>query len=168
MPRDVARADSVDVGYDDRFERTWWRVQRATFVVLALFVAAGIAGLFGRGPLSKKTVQTEGLKIQYERFARFRTSAVMRISVDRALAQNGRVNLFVSQAVVDTLSISQTTPSPVATAITGDGEVFTFDVADGSPLLFKFSQEPSTFGIVSGRIGVPAAAQLDIKQIVYP
>lgn len=54
MPRDVTKEDSVDVGYDESFERTWWKLERISSYVLLIFVIAGLLGVFGRGPLSKR------------------------------------------------------------------------------------------------------------------
>jgi hypothetical protein len=169
MPRDITKEDSVDVGYDDRFERKWWTVQRISFYVLLVFVIAGLLGVFGRGPLSMNSASSDGISIEYDRFARYRTSSVLKVSIDRGYVQDGRVSLFVSQDLVDTFTMSQTTPLPESAMLAGDGVVFAFDATGAdSPMQVKFSQQPPKPGIISGRIGVPTANALNIRQIVYP
>ena len=47
-----------------------WRVKRVGWVVLAILVLAGAAGLFGDGPLSSTIRSANGLTLEFDRFVR--------------------------------------------------------------------------------------------------
>jgi hypothetical protein len=47
-----------------------WIVQRLGWVLLFGFILFAVFGLFGEGPLSKRTIITGNIKTKYERFGR--------------------------------------------------------------------------------------------------
>ncbi|MGI8770068.1 MAG: hypothetical protein ACR2JE_01390 [Acidobacteriaceae bacterium] len=51
----VGKTSDAQIGDDPKFENTWSRFARLTWVLLAVFTALGGAGLFGRGPLAHAT-----------------------------------------------------------------------------------------------------------------
>lgn len=62
----------LEVGFDQTFERRWRWVERGGYVFLGLFVAAGLAGLFGHGPYNHRTRTTPelGLTVDFEPITR--------------------------------------------------------------------------------------------------
>src|SRR5947209_3552085 len=48
---------NIEVGYDSDFLQRWMRFEKVAWVVMTVALAAGLAGVFGRGPLAKATVK---------------------------------------------------------------------------------------------------------------
>src|SRR5688500_11374240 len=64
------RVGAIEVDQDLDHVRSLWRVQRVGWVIMLLLVIGGLLGLFGKGPLAEHQVQTNGLTLDYDRFAR--------------------------------------------------------------------------------------------------
>ena len=61
MP-DNTRVGDLEIDQDLRFQKREWAFERASWVVMALVVLAGLLGLLGRGPMSDQTaVSGDGL-----------------------------------------------------------------------------------------------------------
>jgi hypothetical protein len=45
--------NELAVGEDLEFQRRWWRFERVVWTIFLLILVADLAGLLGRGPLSK-------------------------------------------------------------------------------------------------------------------
>ncbi|WP_013334272.1 hypothetical protein [Gloeothece verrucosa] len=87
-----------DIATDPSFEDQWWeilKVARGTMVVLVL---APLTGIFGRGPLSKATVDSfiVPLHVQYERFPRFRTPASIEVTFSKQTPTQNQAHLRLS------------------------------------------------------------------------
>jgi hypothetical protein len=64
----------MEVNADIEFQRRVWRVQRIGWLIIAAVIVAALLGVFGGGPLSRAAVQGDGLRLEYERFARLQQS----------------------------------------------------------------------------------------------
>src|SRR5438309_901174 len=110
MGREVSRIDSVQAGADAEFERFWVVLQKWVWAVMALFVAAGLAGVFGRGPLSKAKAgsQSRPVSVEYERFARYKTPSRLKVRLTPAAIRDNRATLVLSGDFVRTLKAGET------------------------------------------------------------
>lgn len=140
--RDSSR--DLDIDENIAFQRREWRAQRIGWWLLALFVAAGLAGLFGGGPLSSASTAAPGgaLRIEYERF--IRRGALTRIAVHLDTAAPAVQELRLSREYFDSVRIQQVTPAPRTTHV-GPGDVtMTFDGAGESTIVIDL--EPLSTG----------------------
>ena len=135
----------LDIDENLAFQIREWRVQRAGWWLLALFVAAGLAGVFGGGPLSSAGTAASGgrLRVEYERF--IRRGALTRIAVhlDAAPAQAAQ-GLRLSRRYFDGVRIQQVTPPPRTTQIGPSDVTMTFDVPGQSTIVIDL--EPLSAG----------------------
>jgi hypothetical protein len=161
-----------EIGEDEGFERRWQIAQRIAWLFLAVFVIAGLAGVFGRGPISSiRAASASGLAtVEYDRFARFEAPAVLKVSVDPHAATNGSVSVLVSGPVLEALRIEQTSPRPLWVKAAPDGELFAFAAAGaGDRVSIRFGEEPRHTGHLTGRLQVDSrGGSVAISQIVYP
>jgi hypothetical protein len=181
------RVGDIEVGFDERFEYFWFRLQRVGWAVMATLVLLGLTGLFGRGPLAKTSAGAEGalLRVDYERFARFRTPTMFVAHVGRAAMESGQVSIWLSSDLLDGMPVERTVPTAVTTAPVSDGVVYTFQVppeADSATVMFAV--QPGKAGRHGGRMallagppppldgasGARSAAPpaLELRQFIYP
>jgi hypothetical protein len=50
--------DELEIGFDQKFEKKWRKLEIGSHWVMVLFVLAAPAGVFGRGPFSHRTHKT--------------------------------------------------------------------------------------------------------------
>ena len=67
---------NLDVHQDLPHERLEWTFEPIGWVVIALVLLAALAGLLGRGPLSRATVGHDGaaLRVEYNCLARYQVT----------------------------------------------------------------------------------------------
>ena len=125
--------DEFEVGYDERFERRWVWAERGGRLVMLLFVAAGLAGLLGRGPFSHRssTVPGAALAVDYEPVTRVQTDTQITLHIrnDTILPT---VQVFVSTQLVEPMGLQRILPQPSAEQARGDGMNLTFAMPPGT------------------------------------
>ena len=166
----VAKVDNeVAVGEDLQFQEKWWRFERAAWIFFVLVILLDLAGLFGRGPLSKATkASADGtIDVHYERIARSGTPNIMWIAFGPQAIADGKVRLFVSNSIVEGLGNQRVVPSPESTVIGQGGLTYTFP-ASIQPATIEFALQPSGPGIYPFKIQVVGAAPVQEKIVVVP
>ena len=145
-----------EVGYDERFEHRWLLAERAGRVFMILFVAAGLAGLLGRGPLSHRTSTVVGadLAVDYEPITRVQTDTQITLHV-RNDSADPTLRIMVSTQLVEPMGLQRILPQPVAEQTEGRGMALTFVVPPGTKDgHIRFMVQPAGIG------PVPLTAQL--------
>ncbi len=173
----VAKVNNeVAVGEDLAFQRRWWKFERGIWLFLALLVVLDLAGLFGRGPLSKAHKQTADgmLRMNYEWVERFGTPSILTLHFSPQAVQDGVIRLWVSDAVVVTLGNQRVLPQP-QTSVTGNGGVLYTFASTAQPNSVAFALEPAHIGrahfevrlVGRGTIAAPEAS-LESDVFVMP
>lgn len=73
------RVGDLELDQDIDFQRRSWAVQRVGWGVMALVALAALLGLFGPGPINNAITGSKEapLWLEYKRFGRFQTSAML-------------------------------------------------------------------------------------------
>ena len=126
--------DEFEVGYDQRFERSWNRAEMVGRVVMVAVVAAGLAGLFGRGPFSHRTERTEesGLAVDFEPIARSQAPTQVTLHVDNP-TEAPTIDIFIGTNTVEPMGLQRIEPQPVETKAVKDGLMLTLAIPPGTP-----------------------------------
>jgi hypothetical protein len=168
----ASKPDSeLQIDADLAYQRRTWRMQRIGWFVFVLLVVAGLTGIFGSGPLSRTVAggPTEGLSIDYERFARLHAPTTFIIRVDRRLARGDEIVVALSGDAVRGLELPATTP-PVEGAGVAPGAILLRFKADRQPgeLTIVLHAKPRRIGRLSSQLGVPGGPAHTIRQWIYP
>jgi hypothetical protein len=150
-------------------ERTY-RIQRASWAVMAMLVLAGLGGLFGGGPLSdaERGLDPAGLRVNYSRFARAGAPDVIRVSVPPRSDADAFV-LLLDRAYLDRVRLDGVTPSPTVAAVADDRIRYVFAGRAGpGRTAVTFHLTPQSIGVARTRVGMPGGADVAIWQFVYP
>ena len=147
------------------FHRTEWRVQRIGWVLVALFLAFAVAGLFGNGPLSRVHIQNAAGRIDYERFTRYGLSTDL--VVTPVSGAQGVSRVAISANYLEGFRIERTTPQPAAVRMTGPDIVYEFaSAAPGASISFHI--RPQQLWRHSAAVTIDGGAPLHISQLTYP
>lgn len=148
------------------FQRHEWIGQRTGWVLLGIFLIAGVLGLFGGGMLAETSVVSPAGTLNYERFVRRHSHTRWQVEL-KSLAE-GRVDVAIDSALARHFEIVRVNPDPVSASLSGDRWVFQFDVAESGEALIVFHVEPQHIGQHAGAISVNGAAPFVVSQLTYP
>ena len=152
---------------EERIHRREWLVQRIAWGLLILIIVAGLAGLFGNGPLSKQTMATASGTIEIDRFARRSASEEWRIRPIQAAQEGSQLALRISSAFLECYEITAIVPEPASTTLDGSDVVFMFD-ASAARGTVAFHVEPERIGLADGSFVLNDSKPMLIRQFVYP
>lgn len=147
------------------FERRSWMAERIGWAIVALCLIAGGAGLFGDGPLARRTATAPGLELRYDAFVR--TGAPVSLKVVVA-ARGGTARAAIATSYLDSVRLEHVTPMPRSVAASRRWTVFEFAAAGaGAAVPVTFDLEPERPGILTGEIRSGNGAPLAFRQVVY-
>ncbi len=121
--------EELEVGFDETFEKRWLRAEQAGRVFMVLFVAAGLAGLLGRGPYSHRTARIADLALSadFEPVARSQSGTQVTFHLDNA-TDAPTLDLFIGTRLIEPMGLQRILPEPVRTRAVQDGLLLTVAV----------------------------------------
>jgi hypothetical protein len=162
----------MDEDYDKvmRHHHAAWRVERFAWFVIAVVLAATLAGAFGDGPLSQARVGSgRTFSVEYDRLLRSSAPALLRFHVHPSLRRDGVVRLRMDRSLVERMELESIVPEPLSQASGTGFTEFVFAVAPGTaPASIDLRYRPATFGRFRGEVSIAGADALVIDQFVYP
>ncbi len=163
------RVKSHEIDQDLAFEYREWVVQRVSWVICMLILAAGAIGLLGSGPLSHAETSAGPLTLEYERFVRKLSPTVFHLRIDSSAAVDQHIGIWLDQSLVDKFDIAQIIPEPVD-AEAGEGRVvYYFGVTESDPLSeITLDVQPSEPGVSHSRLGLVDGPEIEFDQLIYP
>lgn len=150
--------------------RIWW-VQRVGWTVLALFIAAGLLGVFGgNGPFGRGRVAdgTGGVLVDYPRSARYVAPTELMIDVEGASLHADTLEVAVSRQWIDVFELYGISPQPQSERARGEDVVYTFAVTPGQDAELSFSGRPHHVGPLPGSLQVAGGQRLAFSTFVFP
>lgn len=151
------------------FQKREWRVQRIAWAIMALILAATLAGVFGRGPLARSHAggPANGLVLRYDRIARYRALSSLDFLV-MSPPVRGELRLWIARDFVDALKVHAVTPEPSAQDISEDRISYVFTTTGGAPFKIRFEVEPNSLWSCTGSAGVGDEQAITFSQFVLP
>jgi hypothetical protein len=160
----------LELEEDIRFEKKNWIAERIAWVILLLVTLAALAGLLGRGGLSRQKAVSEpgGLEVKYERFLRYHTGDKLELKISRKTADS-TYQLLIGKEFLEKVRIEQFAPQPVAEAVTQNGIAYTFKTA---PQQFEFVLavfiKPDGWGNMQTNLADSEGRSVRFSQFIYP
>lgn len=161
--------DELAVGSDLEFQKRWESLERIVWILFVIFLLLSLLGFFGRGPMANvKAKSADGsMEVQYERFERFSTPSVMTVRIAPTAIHNGKVELWVADALVKPLGNQRVIPQPDKSQVGNGGVLYTFPASEGEASI-EFQTEPSKLGKTELKLRVPGYSDLDLNIYVFP
>ena len=162
--------DELEVGFNEAFEKRWFRAEQIGRVVMVVFVAASLAGLLGRGPYSHQTEKSDDLSlaVDFEPVARSQTGTQVTFHLKNATDQPA-LTLFIGEKLVEPMGLGRILPQPIKTQAVRGGLLLTIavppDTADARVRLMLMPVDIGEENLVA-RLGDHPA--LHWTQVVVP
>jgi hypothetical protein len=161
----------MELGSNVDFETRWWRLQRATWLVMALLLLGGLAGAFGRGPFDKATAggPEDALRVEYEPVVHFRTPTILTLHMAADAVAGDVVRIRLGHALLGPLEIERIIPRPLEQVATSDGLLMTFDTTHGSrEATATIVLQPGTLGPVPVELAAGDRPPIRFHALVLP
>ncbi|GGC66943.1 hypothetical protein GCM10011504_51160 [Siccirubricoccus deserti] len=132
------------------FQHRSWQVERLSWAMLLVLVAAGLLGIFGgSGPLVAATALTpdEAIRLRYERVQRLLLRTTLLVELPRA-RPDGQLELRLGPEMLEGWEIHGTMPSAVVSRSGSDGVTLVFETAPaGAGTTIRLMVEPRRVGV---------------------
>ena len=112
---------------DIKYQEGEWRVQRAGWIIMAVFLLLGLLGFFGDagGLLSRKRFHLEkGMSVNVEKFLRMEKSVDMNVTITNPAVKD--VSVAINNDYFNKLKITQVIPEPENVEIIQNKTVYNF------------------------------------------
>ena len=161
---------SLQLEQDLGFQRRQWFAQRVGWALMWAAAAAGLAGFFGRGPLSTRTLSDPSgvIEVEFDRFQRAHARSEVHFSLSPAAVRDGRLQIWIDDAYLRGLRLESISPTPLSIQSRGDRQVYTFATESSSAVRVTLHYEHQAKGTVEGSVGVVGGPELRVSQFVYP
>ena len=151
------------------WQRLEWHIQRFGFVLLALVVVAGAAGLFSKGWLSNRSVTSvdKRLSVEYERFGRRESNMDMTLRLHQLSGEYYEIRLRGPQ--LDNIQLQTLQPQPDEAWSTQDSLVMRWHRrADQQDATLWIGSQPQDFGRYHLTVTLDDRSSVRFSQFVYP
>lgn len=145
-----------------------WGLHRLFFVLMALFLIAGIIGVFGNGPASRRIEKdsTGALQVQFDKTIRAKAPAEYQIRSTAPVNADHQIRL--SPEFTQQMEINRIVPEPKSMKSERGSLLMTFSNSASDELLVHLYAEPERMGKFNGMISRPDQSQIPISQFILP
>jgi hypothetical protein len=160
---------SLQLRQDPAFERWQWRVQRAGWLAIAVFLLLALLGAFGKGPLSHASVTEGNLQVTYDRFVHANAPTSLHLRVMRPAA--GTVRVAINREYLDAVTFDHMRPRALRVVSAGEDIVYEFASPETGDLQISIEATPRDAGHPDAQLkvlDVPGALHLHFQQLIYP
>ncbi len=162
--------DEFEVGFDEPFERRWYRLELAGRTLILVFVLCGLAGLLGRGPFSHRRVEVPaaGMSVDFEPVARAQTPTQVTFHLAGSPG-SGETSIFIDTKLIEPMGLQRVQPEPVHQQAVDGGIMLQFALPPGAgDAMVRLILQPSQWGFQTLLAKRGDAAPLVWHQMVLP
>jgi hypothetical protein len=161
----VARTAEIQIARPHRFLKHERTLQKAGVAVLTVFVAAGIAGAFGDGPLARTTT-TGSTQIRYDRFGRTTAPVSVAISIATAAADGAPVRFNIDRAFLEDVELVEVRPPDALKRLDDVSALFEVP-ASGGYAHVALHYKPKRPGLFQTAIVPERGDAVQLRQLIY-
>lgn len=156
----------IEINEESEHRKRSEKVRAIGRILMALLLLAALAGAFGGGPLSEGVVESAGLRLEYQRVARFNSPEKFKIQVPPAA---DKIRLHVDSALLEIIDIERIDPEPKEMELAPDGQIWEFPVqTTNAPISISINYRPDAFGRAAGKFEIEGRGFLSFKQFYFP
>jgi hypothetical protein len=149
------------------FDQSFSKLRSIGHWILMLIIVAGLAGVFGFGVWTKKTVPlSKGIYLEYEYFLHINRETPFKIYL-KGLSPSPTVDIAIQASYFKSVSIKNILPRPVFIDLGSDSVIFRFRTTANPSGFISFNTFPIKPGAAELGLSVNGRQQL-VKQFIYP
>src|SRR5690625_1718489 len=120
----------LDIEQDARFQQREWRIERVGWVLLTLFIVAGLVGVLGTGPLSWTTARSPHgvVAVAYQRVTHHEADDSIELTFSPEAVQDGTVVVELTGSWVTGVDRQSMAPEPAEERVVPGGTVLELPV----------------------------------------
>lgn len=159
----------LDIEQNDRFQRREWRAVRLGWLLLALFVLAGLLGFLGTGPFSRTIANSEtgAVQVEYQRVAHHQAEEDLIFTFSPEAIEDGKITLELTGSWVGGVDVSSISPTPSTEYAIPGGVALEFAVLQPGDVQAFFSFRAQEYGGIDARATV-GEDSVGFSQFVLP
>ena len=158
----MARNDDLDLCDDPDFDRKYHFAKKISYVLIVLFLLATSLGYFGRSDFSKRTIETNGVVFEYDRFVRSGAPTTIKFTIEKA---NPIEAIWLSYSWLQKLKVKNIMPAPESSFGKGDGIEFKF-ITNGK-ISLSLEVDPEDTGSLDGEFSRGDSEKVKFSQYSY-
>lgn len=138
--------------------------------IFFLILAAAVAGLLGKGPLSHASAQSHDgqLTVDYVRFIRYQGPVDMRIHIGAEATTTGAIELRLSNNFTDEVEIERIEPEPEFSAAGPKFVTHTIRVETNAATHVRVRFSADHFGRLAYEVGLRDGTALPLRHFAFP
>ncbi len=164
--RPPARANDLQLEEDLNFQQRQWVFQRVVWMVMLGVVVLGLLGLFGSGPLSTVTIDSDNQQFEYERFTRANDPTELQFQLKKVAP--GKLLIRLDRRLLETVNFDTVQPEPSSIKLEGQWVAYAFEIAEQNSSTIRFVITRDQAGILNTRVKVGDDEVLEFWQFAFP
>ncbi|MBC3362413.1 hypothetical protein [Pseudomonas sp. SWRI154] len=166
--QDDHRSREFPVREDMVFQHKVWRFERVGWYILVLLVILTLLGLFSRGPLSSRELQSADgtIAVEYEAFHRNGSTNPMVLRLKGA--PNAVLEVELGGDWLDAFDVQSVQPQPIRSAAAGQGVKLWIQADGQGQANLHLSLLSEGLGTYHSRIVIPGGATVSFNQFIFP
>lgn len=152
---------SIELDEDYKMHVLGWKVQRIGWILLYLFLVLAGIGLFGNGLLSKRSIDVNPFKLEYEHYGRYEST--MKIFVHFPAQKLTTISIPIQY--LHEMKIEHIVPEPESKKLVSGNYILTFPEVNNGELIITLL--PQTTGTVNSTILINDRS-FAISHCIYP
>lgn len=152
---------------EQRFHEREWLVQRIGWAILGVVLLGAILGLFGSGPVSKRTIAAGHATFEIDRFDRYNRQSQWLLHVSPAATSDETLRVSFGAKFLEPYQIISIVPEPGSMMLSGSQVVLEFE-AERATQGIAFHVQPTKIGWHTGTLRIGSSEPVAIDQLVYP
>jgi len=163
--------NELQVGFDEDFEKAWFRVMMVGRIVMIGFVLVCAAGLLGRGPFSHATTRSSdgAIRVDYEPVARNGTPTMVTLHLRNRSAEPVTASVALSSKLVEPLGFQRAVPPPDRSALEASAMRLDYVLLPKQEdVALRLQLQPTGFGSVASTARLADGSAVSWSQFVVP
>jgi hypothetical protein len=162
---------TLEIDEDIEQQQKVWLIERISWVIMALFILAGLLGLLGHGPLSSTTLNdsASGLVVRYERFERVNAQTFFHIELNPHESVAAPARLSLGREFLEKVEVLRIEPEPAEVEAWADHVTYVITRPDpASPTDIIIHYTPLDFGRAAIEMRLEGYPAQTFSQFIYP
>jgi hypothetical protein len=157
----------LDIDQDGRFQQHEWRIERVGWVLVAIFVLAGLLGFLGTGPVSRQSAADGVVRVEFDRVTHYEADDAVTWTFGPEAVEDATVTARLTGDWPAGVDIQGISPEPTEQRIVPGGVVLEFAVEQAGELEVSINFRAQQLGDQAGELSV-GADSVPFAQFVLP